>query len=433
MVMMLSFGAILTISMIVFASYGVLYWLFGGSRPASATPVVEARTSSAPTWLTPVVLVGLIIFGLKAGMQTWFVLLGSVFAVVMLVKLNVLCFTCEPRHASTPPPLPREPRFQDATHHTRLASTAPQKSRFGVFATVLTIAVVIGFTMFSVVVMREERIRSPRNLQMVAVNELSGAMHEVHAEIHQGMQEFNKEMQSGAREIAKAAKESARVFKMPPTQPPVAAPTPPTTVVISPAISPTQPDRIDKVLGRNGSKTAESSKKSKKSPKPAPLPEVREPATRVDYNLSPQELADWGTEKSPNGLYIILTDPKDPMDDEQAAFQRAIALLKNHLDAKHPGVGARTEGLILPSFAWCEANGLIHKRHEPVGNGVVVKALGTNFSPKAMDLAYNYHLGCERTREAAKGYFGGLLVLGGLGLLLRIGTGIRPTAPVPSA
>ena len=40
MVMMMSFGAILTISLIVFASYGVLYWLFGGGRPASAHPVL---------------------------------------------------------------------------------------------------------------------------------------------------------------------------------------------------------------------------------------------------------------------------------------------------------------------------------------------------------------------------------------------------------
>lgn len=432
MVMMMSFGAILTISLIVFASYGVLYWLFGGGRPASATPAAEPKASSTPSWLTPVVLVGLVMFGLRSGIPFWLVLLGSVFAVVMLVKLNVLSFAEEARPAApAPPPLPREPRFQNATHHATLAP--PGKSRLGVFTTIVTLAAVVGFTMFSVVVMREDRVHAPRNLQMVAVDEWSGAMHEVHAEIQQGMQEFNHEVQSGAREIAKAAKETTRVFKMPPTQPPsVAVPTPPRTVVISPAMPPTQPERSNQVSGRTVAKTADSSKKSKKPPKPAPLPEVREPAVRVDYNLSPQELADWGTEKSPNGLYVILTDPRDPMDDDQAAYQRAVALLKNHLDARHPGVGVRSESLCLPSFAWCEANGLIHKRHEQVGD-VRVHALGTNFSPKAMDLAYNYHLGCARTREAAKGYFGGLLVLGGLGLLLRIGTGIRPTAPVPSA
>jgi hypothetical protein len=432
MVMMLSFGAILTIAMVVFAGYGVLYWLFGGSRAASTSRVVETRKSSMPAWLTPVVLVGLVVLGLRAGMQFWFVTLGSVFAVVMLVKLNILSFASDSRPAaSTPPPLPRDGRFQNATHHTRL-QPSQAKSGFGAFAAFATAILVVGFTVFSVYIVREDRIRSPRALEMVAIDEWSGAIREAQVEMKQGMHEFKKELHLGAREIAQAAKESTRVVikqQSPPS--PVQAPTPP---VVTPAIPPTQPERIDRVLGRNNVTIVETPKKSKKAPKPAPAPapQVREPALRIDFDKSPTELADLGTDKSPNGLYIVLTDPKDPMDDYQAAFQRALALLKNHLIAKHPGLQGRQDSLNLPSFAWCEANGLIHKRSEPVEN-VGVLALGTNFSPKAMDLAYNYHLGCERTREAAKGYFGGLLVLGGLGLLLRIGTGIRPKAPVPSA
>jgi len=86
----------------------------------------------------------------------------------------------------------------------------------------------------------------------------------------------------------------------------------------------------------------------------------------------------------------------------------------------------------MPPMSWAEANGLVYKRDARLDDGTKVLALWAYFSPKAVELAYNYHLGCVRTREAAKGYFGGLLVLGGLGLLLRIGTGVRPT-PLPKA
>jgi len=238
-------------------------------------------------------------------------------------------------------------------------------------------------------------------------------------------------MTTGAHEIARATREAAQSVK-------IATVPPQQKIVISSAIPPTQPDRIDRVLGRPDVKVAETPNKTKKAPKPPkqPVPPpaavVREPAIRVDYNRTKDDLADFPTDKSRDGLYIVLTNPHDQHDDYHAAFDRALVLLKNHLVARHSDADLRPNALNLPSYAWCEANGLIHERQEPVDN-VRVLALGTNFSPKAMDLAYNYHLGCERTREAAKGYFGGLLVLGGLGLLLRIGTGVRPTAPIPRA
>jgi len=438
MVMMLSFGTLLTIAMVVFAGYGVLYWLFGGSRPAMvAPPVAVAPRRSTPTWLTPVILIGMVVFVLRAGMPFWSVVLGSVFTVAMLVKLNVLSFTGDPTPgAPVPPPLPRDARFQNATYHPTYAPP-PTKSSFGAAAAVAAILLVIGLTLVGVLVVREERVRPATELVMVAQEGWNDTMHEVHSELKQGMHELKQELKSGAHELAMAAKESVHAVRSPPPMPvpPATAINPPNqpTIVINPAIPPTQPDRINKVLGRNGVTVIESSSKPKKAPKAQPkppaVPVVREPAVRVDYDRTKEELADFPTDKSPNGVYVILTDPKDPTDDCHAAFQRALVLFKNHLMAKHSDL-AYAQSINLPSYAWCEANGLIHERIEPLDN-VKVHALGTNFSPKAMDLAYNYHLGCERTREAAKGYFGGLLVLGGLGLLLRIGTGIRPTAPIP--
>ena len=91
---MISSAGILTVAILALAAYGVLSWLFGANRPTPANPgsppPLPART--APGWLTPVVLTGCVIIGLRSGMHFWPVVLGSVFMVVMLVKLNVLSF-----------------------------------------------------------------------------------------------------------------------------------------------------------------------------------------------------------------------------------------------------------------------------------------------------------------------------------------------------
>jgi len=313
------------------------------------------------------------------------------------------------------------------------------------------------------------RVETPAQVEMVATEGWREALHDMHAELQQGMHDLNQELKSGAHEMAQearaAAKElssatrdigrgttlipsssppdvpEAKIFiqKMPaPTAPKAAiVPLPPGTlppgsVVTSPAIPPTEPERINRVLGWQQGGKAKGGQKPKREPRAPQPPSVdRVLAARVDYNRSTDELAAYPVDRAPNGQYVLLTDPNDPMDRYQEAYQRALILLKNHLSAAHPELsGGRN--LNLPPQSWAEANGLVQQRVERLEDGQPVLALGANFSPKAVELAYNYHLGCIRTREAATGYFGGLLVLGGLGLLLRIGTGVRPS-PLPKA
>jgi len=186
MVMMLSFGAILTIAFAVFAGYGLLYWLFGANRTVSATPPAVMQRPTAPSWLTPVILIGMVVFGLKGGMPFWVVVFGSVFAIVMLVKFNVLSFASDARPAGpTPPPLPRGDRFQNATYHPTLAPP-PSNSGFGAAAWVATVILVVGLSVVGVALVREERIRAPHELQMVVHEGWNDAMQEATVEIQQG-------------------------------------------------------------------------------------------------------------------------------------------------------------------------------------------------------------------------------------------------------
>ena len=426
----LSTGAILAIGVVVFAVYGFLHLLFGGNKPVAPAAIPRTQ-SNAPEWLTPVLFAGMIVMGFRMGMPWWIVIFGSMFTIVMLVKMGALAFgksSCSVAPPSMPPPLPPADRFQNATYHP---SYSPQmrKAGNGWLGVVCGIVVLVG-TVIAVSFVREDH-SSSRNLRMVAVHEFHSGMQEAKAGFEEGMQEFKREIEAGAKELEAAAKEIHRSVKQPT---PIPAPTPPKALP-SPAIAPTEPGRIGDVLGRGQSaKVGQSDdKKSKRGSKPKSQPQVLPPprnqieAVMIPHTLTASDLAEWGTDKSPNARYIILSDPKDRRDEYQAMYQRSISLLKNYIAAEHPGFDTAT--FEAPPFAWAEANDLVHKRAERDGNYNVM-ALGLNFSPRSVDLAYNYHLGVNRTREAAKGYFGGLLLLGGLGLLLRIGTGVRPS-PMP--
>jgi hypothetical protein len=430
----MSFGGILMIAIVVFAIYGMFHMLFAGQRPVEPAPTT---TSLTPEWVTPVVLAGLTAFGFASRMPWWIVVFGSLFAVMMLVKFGVLAFG-KPMQTTvpTPPPLPRDPRMQNATYHPTLPPPPRTSSGFGGAAMFATVLLVIGLAVVGVNVVRDDRVQAPRHLEVVVAESWKDAMRdgeraieEAKADMKRGMAEMKQEFRVGKKEAADAAKVVAQVFRTPPT-PPVAPP----SAVVSPAIPPEARERVMKVLGQDQKKEQPKSggknKKPPKSPPPPAPPPVREPAVRIDHFRTPQELAELPTSESPNGVYFVLTDPKDQQDDFLAAFERAKILFKNHMKLHHSEVDENS--LNMPTFAWFEANGLIQKRYERENNRLVL-ALGTNFSERATDLAYNYHLGIERTRDAAKGYFGGLLVLGGLGLLLRIGTGVRPTAPAAKA
>jgi len=457
MVMMLSTTAILMIAVSVFAAFGVFSWLTGGKQGPATPP---APAAGPPGWLTPVVLVGMVVFGLRGGMPWFMVVFGSVFVVVMLVKLNVLTFGESTRSAApAPPPLPRERGFPNATYHPTFAP--PPRQRTGSrAATIFTALLLGGGLLLAIAATRMEVAAPPRNLQMVVSESWHDAMRDAHAELQHGMAQLDHELRAGAQEVSNAAEEVKRAMQRIPPPPPNApsativvqegAPKPPAGArpadlpapgkTVSPAIQVTEQSRIDALMGRSSSGKVlafsskgkkESKKEPKREPKGQPAVVNRVPAVRVDYDRTPEELASFPVSDAPNGAYILLTNPNDQRDGYVEAYQRGLKLLRNHLLASGHSDLKDDDSLNLPPLSWAEANGLASRLVERLDDGRAVLAIGVNFSPKAVDLAYNYHLGCVRTREAAKGYFGGLLCLGGLGLLLRIGTGVRPTAPIP--
>jgi len=457
MAMVLTTSAIVTIAILVFAGYGVFSWLAGGARRPATPP---APAAGPPGWLTPVVLVGMVVFGLRGGMPWFMVVFGSVFVVVMLVKLNVLSFgeTARPA-APVPPPLPRERGFPNATYHPTFAP--PPRQRTGSRAAAVFTALLLGAGLvLAIAVTRREVAAPPRNLQMVVSESWHDAMRDAHAELQQGMMELRHELSAGAHEVAQEVSNAAQEVKrsmqqippLPPNTPPArivvqeSPPKPPTGArpadlppperAYSPAIQPAEQARINALMGRQSSGKAtafvsKAKKDPKKEPKHQPAVVNRVPAVRVDYDRTPEELASFPVSDAPNGAYILLTNPNDQRDGYVEAYQRGLKLLRNHLLASGHSDLRDDDSLNLPSLSWAEANGMASRLVERLDDGRAVLAVGVNFSPKAVELAYNYHLGCVRTREAAKGYFGGLLCLGGLGLLLRIGTGVRPTAPIP--
>jgi hypothetical protein len=435
----MSIGAVLMVAVGVFAVYSLFHMLFGGGgRPIqpAATPPVR---SNNPEWITPLVFVGMIVMGFNLRMPWWIVIFGSMFAVVMMVKSGILTFgkTHESTSPLSPPPLPREDRFQNATYHPTYAPP-PQRSSKWSWGAAFVGVLAAGGMLVTFATMREGR--SARNFEMVVSSDWKEAARAAQADMQHEMMHLQKEMQNVGREfaqarhevfstgdkVAKVAQQAVAAAKTGAAPPPPSSPAQPK----SPAIAPTEQGRIDEVLGRTTTAkvVVNKDKKPKSNSKPRPQPQPNLPkAERVDFTRTPQELAEFPPTE--NGAYIMLSDPKNRADDYLAMYERATVLLKNHLSARHPGLDFADFNM--PPLAWCEANDLVHKRVERLEDGVYVQALGLNYSTRSVDLAYNYHLGVERTREAAKGYFGGLLLLGGLGLLLRIGTGVRPSAPLP--
>lgn len=437
----MSIGAVLMVAAGVFAVYSLFHMLFGGGgRPIqpAATPPVR---SNNPEWITPLVFVGMIVMGFNLRMPWWIVIFGSMFAVVMMVKSGLLSFgkAEEPAAPLTPPPLPRDDRFQNATYHPVYTPPPQHSSKWGWGAAFVGV-LAAGGMLVAFATTRADR--SPRHFEMVVSSDWKEAAREAQADMQHEMMHLQKEMQNVGREfaqarhevfstgdkIAKVAQHAVAAAKTSAAPPPPSSPALPK----SPAIAPSEQGRIDEVLGRttSGKVVVTKEKKSKPNSKPRPQPQPQQnlpKAVRVDHTRTVQELAEFPPTE--DGAYIMLSDPKNRNDDYVAMYDRATVLLKNHLSARHPGLDFGDFNM--PPLAWCEANDLVHKRVERLEDGVHVQALGLNYSTRSVDLAYNYHLGVERTREAAKGYFGGLLLLGGLGLLLRIGTGVRPSAPLP--
>jgi hypothetical protein len=184
---------------------------------------------------------------------------------------------------------------------------------------------------------------------------------------------------------------------------------------------------------RSSKKSTNGSKDSQNNPKPTP-PTVISSAPKagflVPFSKSDDELLSLRREDTPNNVFVIEGDPN--VETQSAAlpivYRRAMKVLGNHV---HERLGVESSEWIEPPINWLETRKILKFTLTQVGtetNRRSVYAAVLDVSPQSVEMVYNYHLGCMRTRNLAPVYFGGLMLLGGLGLLMRLGTGVRPSA-----
>jgi hypothetical protein len=159
---------------------------------------------------------------------------------------------------------------------------------------------------------------------------------------------------------------------------------------------------------------------ARSEPVPVPLGGKLIPATMTGDEIAKIPVA--GVEEN---RYIVAPDSTlaDSGQRQRFLVERLEKLLANHLLDKY---GLADDDWAMPSLTWLQ-NARILQGGYPWSSGRENVIL--NVAPSHIEMVYNHHLGSLRTLTLAKGYAGGVLILGGLALLLRIGTGIRPRSP----
>ncbi|HVJ79743.1 MAG TPA: hypothetical protein VNC50_01635, partial [Planctomycetia bacterium] len=143
--------------------------------------------------------------------------------------------------------------------------------------------------------------------------------------------------------------------------------------------------------------------------------------TRIAADTSIEELAKFPTEGVTSDRYVIEPNPKPGAGHDSSQFQlrqmesRAEVLLANHLYAKYR---VSSDDWTKPNANWLYAKGVLRHFHGP-------NELELMVTPENVEMVYNFHLGARRTQDLAAVYLGGLMLLGGVAMLLRIGTGLR--------
>jgi hypothetical protein len=341
---------------------------------------------------------------------------------------------------AAPPPLPQ--------YHYG-PPPMPRRRGRGLSVAALVVGVLIGAGFLVGIVATERRARTVyherfdgpafdddefRSVAELAMQESQLGLREAKAEVSRGMAEAAQEFRNGMKQV-KEAVESAKsraTVKIESTGPETVRKAPPPAPVGPPLVAPPQangkPVRVE-IPPASQPEAKRNGGRDRRTPPAAPAPpKQREPLSgrTISPDKSIEDLAKEPTDDVTSHRYLIEANPKlgTSYDSYQAQMRqleaRAEVLLANHVYAKYR---VSAEEWTKPNSNWLYAKGVMRQLHGPDQLELIV-------TPENVEMVYNFHLGARRTMDLAAIYAGGLMLLGGTAMLLRIGTGLRAKTPI---